>query len=145
MGRSLRLFLKGWFTTQTDANGRFLFNNVPEDATADFGVKAPGRALIWTTCDSGLGQGEQFTAGRTDIRIVLPPEGCIQGRVIKKETGEPLAGVQLLARPLSHANRQNYQDQIYSDLNGKFVITGLARENICCRQCLIKKELGTSL
>ena len=125
-GEITPLVPEGWFTTQTDANGRFLFNNVPEDATADFGVKAPGRALIWTTCDSGLGQGEQFTAGRTDIRIVLPPEGCIQGRVIKKETGEPLAGVQLLARPISHANQQNYHDQIYSDSNGKFVITGLA-------------------
>ena len=120
------LLPEGWFTTRTDARGEFLFDNIPEGATADFGVEAPGRALIWTTCDSGLGQGEQFAAGRTDICIVLPPEGCIQGRVVKQQTDEPVAGVQLLARSISHANRQNYQDQIYSDPNGRFVITGLA-------------------
>ena len=120
------LVTEDWFTTRTDAKGQFLFNNIPEGATADFGVEAPGKALIWTTCDSGLGHGEQFTAGCADIRIVLPPEAHIQGRVVKQETGEPLAGVQLMVRPISHANRQNYQDQIYSDSNGKFVITGLA-------------------
>ncbi len=117
---------EGWFTTRADAKGQFLFDNIPEDATADFGVEAPGRALIWTTYDFGPRHGEQFTSGRTDIRIVLPPEGCIQGQVVKRETGESIAGVPLLARPLRHANRQNYRDKIYSDSNGKFVITGLA-------------------
>ncbi len=117
---------EGWFTIRTDVNGEFLFDNIPEGATADFGAEASGRALIWTTCDSGLRQGEQFTAGRTDIRIVLPPEACIKGQVVKQETGESVTGVQLLARPMSHPNRQNYQDQIYTDSNGKFVITGLA-------------------
>lgn len=111
-----------WFTTKTDANGRFLFDNIPEGATADFGVKAPGRASIWTTCDFGQGQGEQFAAGRNDIRIVLPPEACIKGKVLEEATGKPAAGVLILARPASHPNWQHYQDQVYSDSNGKFVI-----------------------
>ena len=74
-----------WFIKKTDANGQFFFENVPEQATADFGADAPDRALIWTTCDFGLRHGEQFTAGRTDIRIVLPPEGCIKGQVVNQQ------------------------------------------------------------
>jgi hypothetical protein len=131
-----------WFTTKTDVDGRFLFNNVPVGATADFGVEAPGRASIWTTCDFGPGQGEQFTAGRTDIRIVLPPEACIKGKVVEQETGEPVAGVKILARPKSHPNWQHYQDKVYSDLNGKFVITGLAPGKYFLQAMSDKKGAG---
>jgi len=136
------LLPEGWFTTRTDAKGQFLFDNVPEGATADFGAEAPGRALIWTTCDFGPGQGEQFAAGRTDIRIVLPPEACIKGQVLEEATGEPAAGVLILARPTSHANWQHYQDQVYSESNGKFVITGLAPDKYLLHAMSDKKGAG---
>ena len=136
------LLPEGWFTTRTDAKGQFLFDNVPAGATADFGAEAPGKALIWTTCDFGPGQGEQFTAGRTDIRIVLPPEGCIKGQVVEEATGEPVAGVLILARPTSHPNWQHYQDQVYSDSNGKFVITGLAPDKYLLHAISDKKGAG---
>ena len=136
------LLPEGWFTTRTDAKGQFLFDNVPEGATADFGAEAPGKALIWTTCDFGPGQGEQFTAGRTDIRIVLPPEACIKGQVIEEATNEPVAGVLILVRPASHPNWQHYQDQVYSDSNGKFVITGLAPDKYLLHAISDKKGAG---
>ena len=136
------LLPEGWFTTRTDAKGQFLFDNVPEGATADFGAEAPGKALIWTTCDFGPGQGEQFTAGRMDIRIILPSEACIKGKVVEQETGEPAAGVLILAKPTSHPNWQHYQDQVYSDSNGKFVITGLAPDKYLLHAMSDKKGAG---
>jgi len=136
------LLPEGWFTTRTDAKGQFLFDNVPEGSTADFGVEAPGRASIWTTCDFGPGQGEQFTAGCTDIRIVLPPEACIKGKVVEQETGEPVASVKILARHTSHANWPYVQDKVYSDSNGKFVITGLAPGKYLLQTISDKKGAG---
>ena len=62
------LLPEGWFTTKTDANGRFLFNNIPKGATADFGAEAPGRASIWTTCDFGQGQGPGRAVHRRTYR-----------------------------------------------------------------------------
>jgi len=120
------LLPEGWYTTRTDAQGQFLFDNVPEGSTADFGVEAPGRASTWTTCDFGLRQGEQFAAGRTDIRTVLPPEACIKGQVVDEHTGRRLAGVRILARPISHPNWQYCLNEVHSDQNGRFELTGLA-------------------
>jgi len=136
------LFPEGWYTTQTDAKGQFLFNNVPGGATADFEVEAPGMASMWTICNFGPGQGEQFVAGRTDIRIVLPPEACIQGQVLEEETGEPVAGIRILAIPYSRAGWHFCQDPVKSDPNGKFVITGLAPDKYLLRVMSNKEGTG---
>ena len=133
---------EGWFTTKTDARGQFLFNNIPADATADFGAEAPGRASMWTTCDFGLLEGEQFVAGRTDIRIVLPPEACIKGQVVNERTGKALAGVRILAKPTSHAKWKYYQDQVYSDPNGRFEFTGLAPDTYLMCAISLKEGAG---
>lgn len=120
------LLPKSWFTTRTDAQGQFLFDNVPGDSTADFEVEAPGMASMWTFCDFGPEEGEQYVAGRTNIRIVLPPEASIKGRVIKEETGEPVAGIRILAIPYSRAGWHFCQDPVQTNPNGRFELTGLA-------------------
>jgi protocatechuate 3,4-dioxygenase beta subunit len=117
---------ESWFTTRTDAQGRFLFDNIPTGTTADFGVEAPGRASIWTFCDFGLGEGEQFVSGRTDIRIVLPPASCIKGRVIDEQTKQAVAGVHVRARPYARSGWNFCQDPVQTDPNGRFVLDGLA-------------------
>ncbi|MFB0554256.1 MAG: carboxypeptidase regulatory-like domain-containing protein [Phycisphaerae bacterium] len=136
------LLPEGWFTTRTDAKGQFLFDNVPEGATADFGVKATGRASVWTTCDFGPGQGEQFTAGRTDIRIVLPPEASIKGRVVDEHIGQMVAGVRILAIPYSRAGWHFCQDPVKSDPNGRFELTGLAPNKYLLRVISDKEGSG---
>lgn len=115
-----------WYTSQTDAHGQFLFDEIPGGTTADFGVDAPGRASIWTFCDFGLGEGEQFDAGRTDIRIELPPEARIQGQVVDELTGDGVADVNVVAIPHGPAGRHFCMDPTRTDLNGRFELTGLA-------------------
>ncbi|MCP4261693.1 MAG: redoxin domain-containing protein [Planctomycetes bacterium] len=115
-----------WFTSKTNTRGQFLFDNVPKGTTADFGVETPGKASLWTICDFGPRQGEQFTAGCTDIRIVLPPEACIKGWVVDETTGEPVAGVPVLAMPYSRVGWDFCQDPVQTDPNGQFELTGLA-------------------
>jgi protocatechuate 3,4-dioxygenase beta subunit len=133
---------EGWFTTRTDAKGQFLFDNVPEGATADFGLEAPGMASMWTFCDFGPGQGEQFTAGRTDIRIVLSPEASIKGRVVDEHTGQVVAGVRILAIPYSRAGWHFCQDPVQTDPNGRFELTGLAPNKYLLRVISDKESSG---
>jgi len=122
-----------WFTTLTDSKGQFLFDNIPAGTTADFGVEADGMASIWTICDFGPGEGEQYAAGRTDVRIVLPPEAFIQGRVIPQESGEPVAGLRILAVPYSRAGSHFCQESVETGPNGQFELTGLALDRYLLR------------
>ncbi len=87
-----------WFTTQTDAKGNFSFNNFAPDVSADFWVEASFWTSVYkytTYYLSSCG----FAVGRTDVRLVLPPEAPIQGRVVDAETKNPIAGVSLLIQP----------------------------------------------
>jgi len=136
------IFPEGWFATRTDAQGQFLFDNVPGDSTADFGLEAPGMASMWTFCDFGPGQGEQFTAGRTDIRIVLSREASIKGRVVDEHTGQVVAGVRILAIPYSRAGWYFCQDPVKSDPNGRFKLTGLAPNKYLLRVISEKEGSG---
>ncbi len=134
---------EGWFTTHTDTQGHFLFDNIPAGATADFGVEATGRASIWTFCDFGPGRGEQFKAGRTDIRIVLPPEACIKGQVVEEVTGEPVAGVFIEAVPYNTRVGWFFcKDPVQADPNGRFLIAGLAPDKYMLQVNSDKAVLG---
>jgi protocatechuate 3,4-dioxygenase beta subunit len=111
--------------TRTDSRGRFLFDRIPPETTADFRVDAPGRAPVWTFCDFGLQEGEQFAAGRKDIRITLPADTRLEGRVVAPESGEPVAGVRVQARPYARPGERYCRDPVVTDPNGRFVFTGL--------------------
>jgi hypothetical protein len=117
-----------WVTARTDEKGRFRFDHVPTGATADFWVEAPGKASCWTYWEHELSDmaGNQFQAGRTDIRIVLKPEGVLRGKVVNEDSGEGVAGIRLLARP--DAGYANYScvPTITSGPDGTFIYTGLA-------------------
>jgi len=119
---------ENWFITSTDENGKFVFTNVPKGATADFEVTAPGKASIWTFCDSGLEAGEQFPAGQTDIHIELPAEARLSGIVFDEHTGKTLAGVGVLARPYITAGWHDHYcpDAVRTDTGGRFELAGLA-------------------
>jgi protocatechuate 3,4-dioxygenase beta subunit len=114
-----------WHVQRTDEEGRFRFDDIPPGATADFQVSAPGRASFWTCCGEGIDAGEQYLAGRTDIRIVLPLEARIEGRVFNEDNDQAVSDVRVLARS------ENLQETDYSsapvtvDPDGRFVLTGL--------------------
>jgi len=78
---------------KTGADGRFSFDAVPPSATAEFLVKAPGMAALFTMrLDRGTPVA-QFSAGQTDIRITLAKEAMVEGTVVDKESGKPVAGI----------------------------------------------------
>ena len=126
--RARGLFFPGdesWHVTTTDRDGRFRFENLPADTTADFRVGAPGRAPIWTFCDFGLEEGEQYRVGQTDIRITLPPAARIEGRVVEEGTEKAVSGLAVLVRPHERTGRDYYHDPVPVDADGRFVLAGL--------------------
>ncbi len=116
-----------WFTATTNPRGRFSFNSIPAGASADFWVEAPGKVCCWTFWDTDLSDvaGSQFAAGRTDVHIVLYPEAKIQGQVIDEDMGNPVEGVQLLARPDKGYAHYFSPPLALSDENGQFSFKGL--------------------
>jgi len=80
-------------STDTDAEGKFAFANLPLETKADFLVGKKGYANInsWTT-SSRL----NYAVGQTDIKLVLPVEARIEGIVVEKKTGKSAAGIRLI-------------------------------------------------
>ncbi len=113
-----------WFTTKTDAKGGFRFSNVPIDAAADFLVTAPGKASVCTFQKGNSSPGKQFASGRTDIRIVLPAEAKIEGRVVDV-AGKPVAGIGLLAWAEKRCGNFWCTSRAISGQDGKFLFRNL--------------------
>ncbi len=84
-------------TVKTDASGKFIFERLPADATFEFGVKKAGRAAVSTFNNAGYQGGKlQFVPGQTDIKLIVPIEARIEGIVVEKTSGKPVAGVKLV-------------------------------------------------
>ncbi|NQT01129.1 MAG: carboxypeptidase regulatory-like domain-containing protein [Planctomycetes bacterium] len=117
-----------WLTARTDGEGRFRFDHLPAKSTADLWVEAPGKASCWTYWEHELSNmaGSRFQAGRTDIRIVLKPEGILRGKVVNEDSGEGVAGVRLLARPDARYANYSCVLPVTSGPDGAFIYTGLA-------------------
>jgi len=119
---------KEWFTTATDSQGRFQFNQFAADVSCDFWVKASRFSSTYkftTQRMSGCG----FEVWRSDIRLVLPQEGDIKGRVVEAKSGRSIGGVELTIK----ADRERedilnhyYTRTIIADTNGAFECAGLA-------------------
>ena len=79
----------------TDGQGKFSFNNIPGDATAEFLVKKPGRATVSTFEPRG-GTTLHYAPGQTDIKLVMPVEAKIEGIVVEKASGKPVADIKIM-------------------------------------------------
>ena len=112
-------------TAATDASGRFTFTNIPADATADFIIRKTGRATLRTYRSTGYAnQKMTFAPGQADIRLVLPVEVRVQGTVVVKETGNPVAGTKLIVK--TQENRPLFgQELVISKDDGIFSIDAL--------------------
>ncbi len=112
-------------TAATDGAGKFTFARIPEKATAELSAQAPGRAMINTFQSRGYGGEDlRYKAGQADIKLVLPIEAKIQGVVVDAQSGNPVAGVKLLA--LQEQNRPSFgQEPVVSNADGTFTFAGL--------------------
>ncbi|MCJ7675821.1 MAG: carboxypeptidase regulatory-like domain-containing protein [Sedimentisphaerales bacterium] len=115
-----------WLVTQTDDKGNFRFDNFAADVSADFWVEAPGWSSVYqytTHWASSCG----FEAGRTDIRLVLPKEVPVRGRVIDRESGRPVERADVIIRPdniLEHYNPYS-PNKTVSAQDGQFYFKGI--------------------
>ena len=111
--------------SRTDAEGKFNFQRIPPDATAEFLVKKQGRATITTFDPSRYRGGKlQFAAGQDNVKVVLPVEARIEGAVVEKDSGKPAAGVKVMA--LREQNQLNFgQEPVVSKEDGTFSINAL--------------------
>jgi hypothetical protein len=85
-GKSGYLVAPGFLCSKTDSNGRFVFANMPAEATFEFTVEKPGRATIGTLDRTTYRGGKyQFAPGQAGIRLPQPLEATIEGLVVEKE------------------------------------------------------------
>jgi protocatechuate 3,4-dioxygenase beta subunit len=116
-----------FFNTTTNAEGKFSFSYLPSDATVEFLVQKNGRATISTYNSlTSRGSNYNFTPGQAGIRIVQPPESKIQGIVVDKNTGKPVAGINLLLNGSSNTRVYGKESPVTSEADGTFVIEGLS-------------------
>lgn len=116
-----------WLTVETDDNGRFCFENIPPDGSSDFLVTAPGKANVYTFMASGSMPGFRYAAGRSDIRIVLPDEAKIRGRVLDS-SGKPVTGIRLLARPYKRKANYYSTNRAVSGEDGRFLFENVSAD-----------------
>ena len=111
--------------TRTDAEGRFSFDRIPTEATAEFLVKKPGKATVSTfDTQNYRGQSLQFSPGQTDIKLTLPIEARIEGSVVEKASGKPAAGIHIMV--LRGRNQPNFGlEPVISGDDGTFSVRAL--------------------
>jgi protocatechuate 3,4-dioxygenase beta subunit len=113
-----------WFTTQTDEKGVFRFDAFAADVGSDFRVEAPGWNCVYTFTthyQNCCG----FEVGRSDIRLVLPQEHPVKGRVVEEGTDRGVAGVSLTIAP--GGDRENILNRYLA----KTVVTGADGTFVC--------------
>lgn len=116
-------------TVRTDRDGGFVFADMPADATFEFFAEKPGYGRICTldplkAASSGRCQ---FAAGQADIKLTLPPEARIEGKVVDKTTGQPVGGARILARRFEEEDPFGFgSDPVASGADGTFTIASLA-------------------
>ncbi|MBN2591007.1 MAG: hypothetical protein JXA96_14165 [Sedimentisphaerales bacterium] len=119
---------KEWFTTKTDSKGIFTFDYFSEDVGSDFHVKAPNWNCTYkytTHYQSACG----FEVWRSDIKLVLPEETKVKGRVVEAGSGKALGGVEFLiksGRDIEDIFNRYLPFTIVSNPDGSFVCEGLS-------------------
>ncbi len=91
----------------TDAGGAFRIGGLPAGSTATMWFSAPGKALEVEG---------SVTAGTEDMLVVLPPGGCVRGRVL--HDGQPVAGAYVHAAPSSAPG-------VVTSADGSYLLEGL--------------------
>ncbi|MHC4398570.1 MAG: carboxypeptidase regulatory-like domain-containing protein [Planctomycetota bacterium] len=107
----------------TDAQGRFVFEKIPEGARLDLTVRHPSYVTFRTRGRRGGFSPAPFEAGDRDVRVRLSPGGVIQGRLVRGEKPVAWENVKVSAALPETSGVASYTR---TDAEGRFVLTGLA-------------------
>ena len=89
----------GFLAVKTDDNGRFVFANLPAEATFELFAQKAGRVTVGTFNRATYrGDRYQLAPGQAGITLTLPPEARMEGLVVEKAGGKPVGGVKLLVQ-----------------------------------------------
>jgi protocatechuate 3,4-dioxygenase beta subunit len=116
-----------WLSVKTDAQGRFKFDCFGPDVHASFHVQTRQRICTYTLTNHVFCGG--FDVGNTGIRLRLPKETSVTGRVQALGTGQPVAGVRLsIASEMSVEAGRPCDYVTYttvSDAQGRYTFAGV--------------------
>jgi protocatechuate 3,4-dioxygenase beta subunit len=87
------------FSARTDAGGHFRIENFPTTGRAMLAVDAPGKVMRLPEQESSSFEDQGFTAGQTDIKLVIEPAGGIEGKIIAGENNQPLPAAGVILQP----------------------------------------------
>jgi protocatechuate 3,4-dioxygenase beta subunit len=87
------------FSARTSADGRFRIVDFPAGAQANFMVSIPGRAMRMGNAPRN-GMLMQAQAGQEDIKLITEPAASIEGVVVLRDTGAPLAHAKIEVQPV---------------------------------------------
>ncbi len=112
-------------TTRTNNGGKFSFNQIPAESSAELLVKKPGKATVSTfNPENYQGQSLQFSAGQADIELIQPAEAKIEGMVVEKASGRPVAGIHIMVT--TGLNQPDFgRKPVVSGEDGAFTINAL--------------------
>jgi hypothetical protein len=113
-----------WFTTTSDSEGGFHFDQLAADVSATFRV--PGRSCIFSFRTQEM-DSCGFEVWQTGIRLVLPRVGTIRGRV-QDEQARPVSGIHLMVqsgRGRGEVTNLYVPRETTSDSQGVFVLEDL--------------------
>ncbi len=106
--------------TKTDEHGRFRFTQLPTGSIGTFVVRAAGAAPL--VVREAAPSAQPYRSDDKDIRLVLKPEGRIQGTLL--HDGKPVAGVNILAYNSTIDNIVEAPIAT-TDMDGRFTLANL--------------------
>jgi protocatechuate 3,4-dioxygenase beta subunit len=128
------------FITKTGEDGKFVFSRIPADATAEFLIRKPGRAMVssWTSSRAPL----NYAAGQMDIKLTQPIESKIAGIVVEKGANRPVSDVRLIT--MRDWNRPDFgQEGVVSKADGTFTVDGLTAGRHILQLVMPREELAS--
>jgi protocatechuate 3,4-dioxygenase beta subunit len=87
------------FSARTAADGKFVIQGFPTNASADLAVSIPGKVVREPERDGISPDNMRCQPGQGDVKLVVEPAGRIEGKVIVQGTSQPLAGLKLWPQP----------------------------------------------
>lgn len=87
------------FSARTAADGKFVIQGFPTNASADLAVSLPGKVVREPERDGISPDNMRCQPGQGDVKLIVQPAGSIQGKVIVQGTSQPLAGMKLWPQP----------------------------------------------